>query len=449
MPACKNCGGSNKKVVLNYTPKSYTVCPNPGTCPESYACSEILDTACLQYTAGDIIYCGTTFSVVDNSESLENALQNILDLVCRKCALNVNIIANNEELDGPSLSAEITNGQGPYTYQWEIAQGEFVGHFILGSATTANLNLICIAANSIMTGDIDKNIKISNIKLTVIDANGCKEVVHFVYASDCYSMIVDEPQPRQVFLGGRNFKTNGKKTKFANTPMDFMDDPLYMPTCTEIKNLCCVECFDGGYETVASNYRANRDEFVKNTNENLLNEYVGTPVPNEAINYTQWQQGNIADQLVLYKGGLQNYNVLWGCPECSFRIWSEIKWPELNNQTLAERFPTINPNTGAKFIWIEPVTFGNTPPTGQPGQLLKWQSNQQDPSFWDEYAWDPVTNSWSRVLANILGESTDNRARRDAWYKALGELLLAQTPFLWANDYALFHRYKYELKFTV
>ena len=450
MPVCRNCGGSNKKVVLNYTPKSYTVCPDPGTCSESYTCSEILDAACIQYTAGDILYCGTTFSVVDNSESLENALQSVLDLICRKCELNVNIIANNEEVDGPSLSTEITNGLAPYSYQWKIAQGEFVGHFISGSTTLPTLTLTCIAANSIMTGNIDKNIKVTNVQLTVVDANGCKEVVHFVYASDCYSMIVTEPQQMPPYLGGRNFKTNGKKTKYANTPLDFMDDPLYMPTCTELKNMCCVECFDGGYEITASNYRANRDELVKNTNENLLNEYVGTPVPDEAINYTQWQQGNIGDQLVLYKGGLQNYNVLWGCPECSFRIWSEIKWPVLNNQTLAERFPTIDPDTGAKFIWIDPVTFGNTPPNGQPGQMLKWQNDSLNPSFWDEYAWDPVTNSWSKALGHILGELNINtRARRDAWLKSLNEVILATTPFVWANDYVLFHRYKYELKYTV
>ena len=449
MPACKNCGGSNKKVVLNYTPKSYTICPDPGTCPESYLCSEILDTACVQYTAEDILYCGTTFSVVDNSESLENALQNILDLICKNCTLKVDIITNNEELDGPSLSTEITNGQAPYTYQWEIAQGEFVGHFISGSTTTSSLNLTCIAANSIMTGNLDKNIKVSNIRLTVIDAKGCKEVVHFVYASDCYSMIVDAPQPRQAFLGGRNFKNNGKETKFTGTPMDFMDDPLYMPTCTEIKNMCCVECFNN-LEIATLNYRDNRDIFYRDINENLLNEYVGAPVPNKAINYTQWQQGNIADQLVLYKGGLENYNVLWGCPECSFRIWSEIKWPELDNKTLAEIFPMINPNTGAKFIWINPVTFGNIPPTGQPGQMLKWQNDSLNPSFWDDYAWDPITNSWSETLGSILGDlNTANGARRDAWYKALGELILANTAFLWANDYALFHRYKYELKYTV
>lgn len=449
MPICRNCGGSNKKVVLNYTPKSYTVCPDPGTCPESYLCSEILDTACIQYTAGDILYCGTTFSVVDNSESLENALQSVLDLICRKCALNVNIIANNEELDGPSLSTEITNGLAPYSYQWEIAQGEFVGHFISGSTTLPTLALTCIAANSIMTGNIDKNIKVTNVQLTVVDANGCKEVVHFVYASDCYSMIVDTPQARQAFLGGRNFKTNGKKTKYANTPIDFMDDPLYMPTCTEIKNMCCIECFEPGYEGAASNYRSNRDELVKNTNENLLNEYVGSPSPTDAINYTQWEQGNIGDQLVIYKGGLQNYNVLWGCPECSFRIWSEIKWPELDNKTLAEIFPMIDPNTGEKFVWIDAVFFGETPPAGQPGQMLKWQTDPTNLAYFNEYAWDPRTNTWSEILAFVLGLSTDNRGRRDAWYKALGEFVLANTPFLWANDYALFHRYKYELKFTV
>jgi hypothetical protein len=451
MPICRNCGGSNKKVVLNYTPKSYTICPDPGTCPESYLCSEILDTACIQYTAGDILYCGTNFSVVDNSESLENALQNILDLVCRNCALKVDIISNPEEESLPSLTTEITNGQEPYTYQWEIAQGEFVGHFISGSAALPTLTLTCIAANSIMTGDIDKNIKVTNVELTVIDANGCKETVHFVYASDCYSMIVTEPQQMPQYLGGRLVNFTNTKTKLLSQSLDFMDDPAYMPTCTEIKNMCCIECFqEGGQEGAASNYRRNRDEFLKNTNENLLNEFTGSASKEKALNYTQWAPGNLADQLIIYKGGLLNYNVLSGCPECSFRIWSEIKWSQLDNKTLAEIFPMIDPDTGEKFVWIDAVFFGETPPVGQPGQMLKWQADPLSPNYFGEYAWDPRTNTWSETLGDVISElNVDTRERRDAWLKSLNEVILATTPFVWANDYALFHRYKYELKYTV
>jgi len=451
MPVCRNCGGGNKKVVLNYTPKSYTICPNPGSCPEDYTCSEILDTACIQYTAGDILYCGTTFSVVDKSESLENALQSVLDLICRKCALNVNIFANNEEVNGPSLSTEITNGLAPYSYQWKIAQGEFVGHFISGSTTLPTLTLTCIAANSIMTGNIDKNIKVTNVQLTVVDANGCKEVVHFVYASDCYSMIVTEPQQMPPYLGGRLVNFANTKTKLLFQPLDFMDDPTYMPTCTELKNMCCIECYEqGSQEIPASSYRRNRDEFLKNTNENLLNEFFGSASKNQAINYTQWTPGNLGDQLTIYKGGLVNYNGLWGCPECSFRIWSEIKFSELGNKTLAEIFPMIDPDTGEKFVWIDAVFLGETPPIGQPGQMLKWQTDPLGPNIFGEYAWDPRTNTWNETLGGVLGRlNTDTRARRDAWSKALNEVILATMPFVWANDYGLFHRYKYELKYTV
>jgi len=61
-----------------------------------------------------------------------------------------------------------------------------------------------------------------------------------------------------------------------------------------------------------------------------------------------------------------------------------------------------------------------------------------------------ITHEESNVSSHFCGVGhTANGARRDAWYKALGELILANTAFLWANDYALFHRYKYELKYTV
>jgi hypothetical protein len=122
----------------------------------------------------------------------------------------------------------------------------------------------------------------------------------------------------------------------------------------------------------------------------------------------------------------------------------------LNNQTLAERFPMINVNTGEKFIWIDAVPFGQTPPTGQPGQLVKWATDPLDQTYFGEYAWDPVTNTWSQTLGDILGEiNTTSRGQRDAWFKALNELILANGPFVWANDYALLHRYKYELKYPV
>lgn len=449
MAVCKNCGGSNKKVVLNYTPKSYTICPNPLSCPESYDCSEILDAACIAYTAGDIMYCGTDFIALNNFENLESALNNILELACRKCSLNVKIYSNASDENLPSLTTEITNGEGPYTYQWEIAQGEFVGHFISGSTTLPTLNLTCIAANSIRTGNIDKNIKVSNIKLTVIDSKGCKEIVHFVYASDCYSMIVTEPQQMPSYLGGRIVNFTNTETKLLFQPLDFMDDPTYMPTCTEIKNMCCVECYEQGTQEVpATDYRKNRDQFLKNLNENLLNERVGSPSTNKAINYTQWTPGNLADQLIIYKGGLVNYNGLWGCPECSTRIWSEIKFPELGDNTLAEVFPMIDPDTGAQFIWIDAVPLGETPPTGQPGQLVKWATDPLNPNNFGEYAWDPRTNTWNETLGFLL-QKLNNQAKRDAWLKSLGEVILASGPMIWANDYALFHRYKYELKYTV
>jgi hypothetical protein len=452
MPICKNCGGSNKKVVLNYTPKSYTICPDPGICPESYGCSEILDSACIQYTSDNILYCGTSFVVINKFESLENALQEILDILCQtppRCALDVAIIPNPNDENTPSLTTSVSNGLAPYTYKWEIAQEDFVGHIISGSSTSSSLNLTCIGAKAIRTGSVDKNIKISNIQLTVTDAKGCKETVHFLYTSDCYPMVVSDSQPRQAFLGGRLFNNNGYETPFAYVPMDFMDNPIYMPLCPELKNICCIDGYPS-YEDASSTYRANRDQYNLAVNQNSINENVGSPEPTTPLDYTQWEPGNLGDQLIFYKGGLMNYNILWGCPECTFRIWTEIPWPALANQTLAERFSMLDPEDCTKFYWIDAVPFGNTPPTGQPGQLVKWATDPLDPTLFGEYAWDPVTNTWSQTLGDILGEiNTTSIGQTVAWFKALNELILANGPFVWANDYALLHRYKYELKYPV
>ena len=111
MPICKNCGDNNKKIILNYTPKSYTTCPEPAVCPEPYACSEILDSACVQYTNNNILYCGTTFVVISKFENLESALQSLLDIICQtppRCALEVNIVPNPDDEDTPTLTATNT-----------------------------------------------------------------------------------------------------------------------------------------------------------------------------------------------------------------------------------------------------------------------------------------------------------------------------------------------------
>jgi hypothetical protein len=185
MPICKNCGDNNKKIILNYTPKSYTICPEPAVCPEPYACSEILDATCIQYTGNNIIYCDTSYVIINQFENLESILQSILNIICPPASsnLNVSIVPNPNELNLPTLSSIVTNGQPPYTYSWKIAQGNFIGHSIFGSITSSTLNLTRIAANAIMTNDINKNISISNIQLTVVDAVNTKKIVHFLYTS--------------------------------------------------------------------------------------------------------------------------------------------------------------------------------------------------------------------------------------------------------------------------
>ena len=452
MPVCKNCGGSNKKVILNYTPKAYTICPDPGQCPESYKCSEILDSACVQYTSDKILLCDTSYIVINKFESLESALASILEILCQtppRCTLAVNIIPNQNENTFPTLSTVITNGQAPYTYKWKIAQGDFVGHLISGTSTSSTLNLTCIASNVIRTGSINKNIKISNIELTVTDAKGCRQIVHFVYTSDCYPMIVDSQEPRQAFLGGRLFNNNGYETPFALPVISFMDDAAYMPTCTELKNICCVEGYED-YDEAAEEYRALRDQYYISVNENILNQSVGSPNPDDPLDYSPWEPGGLGDDLIIFKGGLMNYNMLYGCPECTYKIWNEVSWPQLNNKTLAQIFSMLDPEECTKFVWIQAVPFGSTPPAGQPGQMVKWATDPLDPDFYNDYAWNPVSNTWSETLANVLSDilNTDS-SRKVSWLSALNQVILSSLQFIYANEYVLLHRYKYELKYPL
>lgn len=440
MRKCKTC-----KPIINPV---QIVCPQPAVCVDAIACSEIIDAACIQYTGENLLLCSTTYSVVNTYDSLESILVALVAAYCDvppRCKLKINFAAS--EGSYPSVSASITDGVGPYTYEWGLEQGNFLGHNIKGSSTQSTIDLECIGENAIETGTFNKYIKISHLALKVTDSMGCSTIEYFVYTSDCYVQIVDAPQPRFPFVGGRIFKNNGYETPFALTPMDFMDNLRYMPTCDELKNMCCVECYVEG-EEANSTFRMARDIYFRNLNENILDENVGSIYPDKPLDYSPYETGGLGDKTVFHKGGLMNYNILWGCPECTFRIWTEIKWPQLNNQTLAQRFSMLNPQNCTKFYWLDSVPFGSTPPTGQPGQMVKWATNPLNHTYYDEYAWDPVTNSWRGDLALLLGLhiGNKNRQKRDAYLKALTELILANSPFLYANDYGLFHRYKYELK---
>ena len=54
---------------------------------------------------------------------------------------------------------------------------------------------------------------------------------------------------------------------------------------------------------------------------------------------------------------------------------------------------------------------------------------------------------WNQKLGDCAFEdvTSDNRRKRDAYLKALNEMLLAHAPFMAANEYFPFHRWRNEI----
>lgn len=124
--------------------------------------------------------------------------------------------------------------------------------------------------------------------------------------------------------------------------MNFNDNPDYIPTCDELKNICCVEGYPD-YGTLADDYRASRDCFIYSQNYSALAEHVGSHLY-QVLNYNQWLPGGLADQTVYIKGGLMNYEWIWGCPECTKPMWHEFYFDYLTQVTSIEII-----NTGANI----------------------------------------------------------------------------------------------------
>jgi len=420
MNKCPTC-----KPIISQT----IVCPESVPCPNPAPCSEILDSACFQYEDTGISLCNSSVNLIQTFDSLELAMQKIVNAICNPCKLEINIIAGSN----PSLTAVVTGGTAPYTYNWSIAQGTFVGHTINGSTTGSTLLLDCISTNGIETPTVDKFIKLTNVYLTVTDATGCVSTIYYYYTSDCYNQVVTPSLPAHSFLGGKLQTSSGTITPYATDPMDFMDDPSFIPTCDELKNICCT--IDSmSYSDASDLFRSNRSTYDNNLNSNILSEHTSNGTP-YTLDYTQWKPGNLGDKLVFYKGGLENYKYTWGCPEYTFAAWTDITWSELGGDTIADRLPSVN----YPLTWLPPFV-GILPTTGLPGQCIK------NADTLVEYAWDEKTNEWSSNLFNcIYLIYYPNREKVNAWQMALNELILANSPFVWANDYAPFHRWKNEI----
>jgi hypothetical protein len=250
----------------------------------------------------------------------------------------------------------------------------------------------------------------------------------------CYPTDVDIPESLPAPLDTNLGYYKNIDPVLAFPGLDFMDDLRNIPTCQELKNICCD--IDGAtFEEAATEYRANRDAYLKAILENILAETVGSLgsiVTPEPVDTTQWEAGGLGDKIVYGKGGLVKINVVQGCAECTYQYWKD---------TIAPILPTVT----STMEWLPAITDPLQPlPVGEPGQLIKYP-DVDNPGGYLELAWNPQTNSWSTSLYAMLEDIfTTNRVKRDNWLKELNGLVLATRPFLWANDYMPNHRWKIE-----
>jgi hypothetical protein len=444
MPACKNCGGSNNKVVYNYTPKIYTICPAPATCADENKCNEILDAACVQYTGNNIIKCSTE-NVVIQYDSAEDAFIKIIDLLCERLpeplsSLAADIVEETDDNGFPMLSAIAINGVGPYTYEWKTKNDERAPHYIEGSNTDVSVRLNCLGENGFAvelpqdTEDPLYNLKITNVYLKIIDSTNATAYAHYDYIHNCYLPVANEPIEQAYIGSAKMYFWDYGPHPITHTFHD-VSKIEELPTCETIKNYIC----DGG--EVASEYRAARDMLLKNMNENALNYSSGgrniLPPYFIPLDYSIWGMNSVGSQVY---AGLQMIpkipNIMKGCPACVYSFWNR-PMPSFNNQSMAERYPVD------QYPCIQLTSYPRLYetlaeyPAGQWGDILKVDS--------DDYMWDPIANVWSIPLyeEGIGDIHTTMRAKRDAALKALNEYVLATDVFILANDYMPLHMYKY------
>ena len=246
----------------------------------------------------------------------------------------------------------------------------------------------------------------------------------------CYEITVDTPLDPPTFLGG-----NTERYEINFVPMNFMDEDVYVPTCEELKALGCPDpiALDDGYNT----FREDRDVYLYELNENLIYNYVGQTEPN-TLNTTQWEEGELGDVGIYYKGGLQKRDWNVGCWACAYPLWSTQPYESLGGDTISDRIPL----TDGPMVWLDRIEDENEPlPTGEPGQLLsRWNGSE-----YILLAWDSVIEDWSINLYSALEDILSAQsATRSAWLLQMNSLTLATNPFVWANDYLPFHRFNAE-----
>jgi hypothetical protein len=148
-------------------------CPTPEGCPDPQPCSEVFDAQCIVYT-GDPIICDQD-TVVATNDTVADALNQVVDYFCGQstaCCPTFAVDINKANIEIFRLDSTLTNGTGPFTYEWTVEQNEFPGLAFTGSTTSANVTLEPIAGNYVDAPAIGAEIFQVLVKVKVTDSAG-------------------------------------------------------------------------------------------------------------------------------------------------------------------------------------------------------------------------------------------------------------------------------------
>ena len=171
--ACTNCGCKNKPCGCEDGPLTTPAPCNPIGCPDPYPCSEVIDAQCVLYS-GDPIICDQD-TVVDTGDNLANALNQVVDYFCDQpvaCCPTFAVDINKANIEIYRLDSTLTNGTGPFTYEWTVEQNEFPGLAFTGSTTSANVTLEPVPNNYIDAPATSGLIYQVLVKVKVTDSAG-------------------------------------------------------------------------------------------------------------------------------------------------------------------------------------------------------------------------------------------------------------------------------------
>ena len=124
-----------------------------------------------------VLSAGSCLDLAAGSYSLQQIMTAVIEKLCAPCNMQVNITNNTDNY----LTANITDGTGPYTYEWSI--GDNWNMWVLETPTTDTVRVVANEVEPpLLDGcGVNNNSRLGLVKLTVTDANGCIAKDSYLY----------------------------------------------------------------------------------------------------------------------------------------------------------------------------------------------------------------------------------------------------------------------------